>query len=100
MFLDTAAKIARLMHDDLPATAEEVPETPDLTVLFVVLICVLVTGLTVYVLVKLWMHSKKEQEILQRGMRAGMPHIKALDNSLPANSLNSLYDKDKDGKKK
>ena len=73
---------------------------PDLTVLFVVLACIIVAGLTVYIIVKLMLRAKKEREVLERGMRAGIPHIKALDNNLPAKSLTSLYDEDGSAKKK
>lgn len=74
--------------------------TPDLTIPFVILACVIVAGLTVYIIVKLMLRAKHEREVLERGMRAGIPHIKALDNNLPARSLNSLYEKENVSKKK
>lgn len=85
---------------DLPSSVDEVQATPDLTTLFIILGCVFVAGITAYVIVKVRLNAKHEQEILERGLRTGIPHIKSLDNNLPANSLNSLYDNDKGGKKK
>lgn len=75
--------------------------TPDLTMPFIILACALIAGLTIYVIVRVWLHAKHEREVLERGMRAALPHIKSLDNTLPANSLNSLHsnDKEKESKK-
>ena len=80
---------------DLPSSYDEGAAPPDLTMLFIILACVLVAGLTVYVIVRVWMHVKHEQAVLNRGLRAGIPNIKALNNDLPANSLNTLHAEDK-----
>ena len=85
---------------DLPSSYDEAATAPDLTTLFIILACVLVAGITVYVIVKVWLHAKHEEELLKRGMSSGIPHIKALNSDLPASSLNTLHDMDKTGKKK
>lgn len=65
--------------------------SPDLTVFFLILAAVLFVGLSAYVMIKVWLNAKHEREKLERGMRAGIPHIKALDNNLPGRSLSNLY---------
>ena len=74
--------------------------TPDLTMLFLILASVLFVGLSIYVIIRIWLNAKKERERLERGMRAGIPHIKALDNNLPGRSLSTLYKESKVEKKK
>ena len=69
--------------------------TPDLTMPFIILGCVLIAGISVYVIVRVWLHNKQEEEVLNRGTRAAIPHIKALDNEPPSGSLNTLYKKAK-----
>lgn len=57
----TALKLwARLMlgANDLPSSVEEIPTTPDLTMPFIILGCVLVAGITVYVIVRVWLHYR------------------------------------------
>ena len=65
--------------------------TPDLTVLFVILAVAVVAIASAYVLIRLWKNARREKEVLERGTRAAIPHIKSLDNNLPASSLSSLY---------
>lgn len=90
-------KISLLFSSSLKEDAEQ--GTPDLTFVFIILACVLVAGFTVYVIVRMWLHAKHEQAVLNRGLRAGIPNIKALNNDLPANSLNTLHDEAKKPKK-
>lgn len=72
--------------------------TPDLTYVFVILAVIVVALATAYVLIRLWLNAKREREILERGTRAAIPHIKSLDTNLPGSSLSSLYNEN--GKKK
>ena len=65
--------------------------TPDLTNLFIILAIIVVALATAYVIARLAINAKREKETLEREMRAGIPHIKALDNNLPGSSLSSLY---------
>lgn len=93
---------SRLMLTNWTDVQEQVDAgktTPDLTFLFVILACIIVAGLTVYILVRIMLHAKHEREVLERGLRSAIPHIKALDNNLPGRTLNSLYD-DENGSKK
>lgn len=74
--------------------------TPDLTMLMLILASVLFVGLSVYVIVRLWLNAKREREKMEKEMRVGIPHIKALDNNLPGNSLSTLYKESKMEKEK
>ena len=65
--------------------------SPNLMIVFLVLLTVLVVGAVTYVLVKKWLSIKQERERLEKGMGTGIPHIKALDNNLPGRSLSTLY---------
>jgi len=65
--------------------------SPNLTIVFMVLLSVLVIGIVTYILVKKWLRIKHERERLEKGMGTGIPHIKALDNNLPGRSLSTLY---------
>lgn len=74
--------------------------TPDLTLLFLILASVLFVGLSIYVVVRVWLNMKHEREKLEKGMNVGIPHIKALDNNLPGRSLSTLYKESNMEKKK
>ena len=92
-FIDSAL-IRILPLTNWESVQEEVDSgrtTADLTTLFLILASVLFVGLSIFVLVRVWLNIKREREKLEKGMRVGIPHIKALDNNLPGASLSTLY---------